>query len=292
MTQPNDALNDNTNLTAFQFESFEVRFVGTPDDAWWVAQDVCAVLEHSDTSKAVSRLDNDEKVTKIVRTPGGNQQMLCVNESGLYSLVLTSRKPQAKRFKKWLTSEVIPSIRKTGSYALPSLDKQSSQTTVKNDVSLSVQDQLAVFGYIFDGFKSAGVDDSIVESAKLTALVAQFPNMAPAIEAAKESLMLQTPDEGHRYNPTDLGKKLAERLGLPEDISNRKINSALESVGLQVAEHTTNSKGKKTLIWHLTERGEVYGRLFLQSAQNNSKTVPSIRWVIDVLDEIVHLFDN
>lgn len=230
--------------------------------------------------------DEDEKGVYTIYTLGGEQEMLTVTEAGLYRLIFKSRKPVAKRFQWWVFHDVLPTLRRTGTYSI------STVKTSSDNSGMSVQDQLAVFGYIFDGFKSAGVDNNIVESAKLTALVAQFPNMAPAIEAAKESLMFQTPDEGHRYNPTDLGKKLAERLGLKYPISNRKINSALESVGFQVAEHTTNSKGKKSLIWHLTERGEVYGRLFLQSAQNNSKTIPSIRWVIDVLDEIVHLFDN
>ncbi|WP_414571757.1 Bro-N domain-containing protein [Nostoc sp. CCY 9925] len=105
-----------SNLSVFNFESHEIRFVGTADNPWWVAKDICDVFGHSDVSMMLSRLDDDEKDTKNVCTPGGNQEMLCVNESGLYSLALTSRKPQAKRFKKWLTSEVIPSIRKTGSY--------------------------------------------------------------------------------------------------------------------------------------------------------------------------------
>lgn len=64
-------------------------------------------------------LDDDEKGAHIVRTPGGEQEVTIINESGLYSLILRSRKPSAKRFKKWVTSEVLPSIRKTGRYVAP-----------------------------------------------------------------------------------------------------------------------------------------------------------------------------
>ena len=103
-------------LIPFKFEGQEIRTVMRGEAPWWVAADVCKVLEHTDTSKAVARLDEDEKGTNIVRTPSGDQEMLIINESGLWSLVLTSRKPAAKRFKKWVTAEVLPQIRKTGRY--------------------------------------------------------------------------------------------------------------------------------------------------------------------------------
>lgn len=106
-------------VTPFNFDQYQVRTMQDDGgDIWFVAQDVCEAIDLDDTSKAVSRLDEDEKGTNTVRTPSGEQQMLTINESGLYSLVLTSRKPEAKRFKKWVTSEVLPSIRKTGGYAM------------------------------------------------------------------------------------------------------------------------------------------------------------------------------
>ena len=106
-------------LSVFKFDSLEVRtVVGEDGQPWFVAQDVCEALAHSDTSMAVRRLDEDEKGTSNVCTLSGIQEMLTINESGLYSLILTSRKPAAKRFKKWVTAEVLPSIRKTGSYTV------------------------------------------------------------------------------------------------------------------------------------------------------------------------------
>ncbi|ODH00238.1 hypothetical protein A4S05_34115 [Nostoc sp. KVJ20] len=119
-----------TNLAIFSFESHEIRFVGTATEPWWIAQDICKVLELDDVSKAVSRLDGDEKLIRTLHVSGQGRETLCVNESGLYSLVLTSRKAQAKRFKKWLTSEVIPTIRKTGTYSV----NAKSQSQLPNEV--------------------------------------------------------------------------------------------------------------------------------------------------------------
>jgi prophage antirepressor-like protein len=103
--------------TIFNFDSTTVRVVtGTNGEPWFVAADVCAVLDIGNNRQAVAPLDDDEKGVTTVDTLGGAQQMTIINESGLYSLVLGSRKPEAKRFKKWVTSEVLPTIRKTGSY--------------------------------------------------------------------------------------------------------------------------------------------------------------------------------
>ena len=102
----------------FDYRGAQVRTVIRNKEPWFVARDVCEALELEDVSKAVSRLDEDEKGTNLILTPGGNQEMLIVNEPGLYALVLTSRKPEAKQFKRWVTHEVLPSIRQTGSYSI------------------------------------------------------------------------------------------------------------------------------------------------------------------------------
>ena len=93
-----------------------VRVLQINGKPWWVARDVCQVLEHTNPRIAVSRLDDDEKGVTTVYTLGGNQEINIINESGLYFLILSSRKPEAKPFKKRVTSEVLPAIRETGSY--------------------------------------------------------------------------------------------------------------------------------------------------------------------------------
>lgn len=104
-------------LQIFQNNVFgQVRVVEQNGEPWFVAKDVCNCLELSNSRKALSRLDDDEKGVTLSDTLGGRQEMATVNEYGLYSLVLSSRKPEAKEFKRWITHEVIPSIRKYGSF--------------------------------------------------------------------------------------------------------------------------------------------------------------------------------
>lgn len=104
-----------------EFESYTVRMFTIKGDPWWVAADVCRALGLSNPSAAIQGLDDDERMTLSNTeghsgTRGGAQSYNVVNESGLYNLIFTSRKPEAKRFRKWVTSEVLPSLRKTGSF--------------------------------------------------------------------------------------------------------------------------------------------------------------------------------
>ncbi|WP_025826834.1 BRO family protein [Acetobacter okinawensis] len=103
---------------AFDFEGHAVRVLTRDGLPWWVHADVCAVLEIAQPHRAADRLDSDEKDRHIMTTLGGSQEMTIINESGLYSLILTSRKAAAKRFKKWVTAEVLPALRRTGTYSI------------------------------------------------------------------------------------------------------------------------------------------------------------------------------
>jgi anti-repressor protein len=105
-------------LRVFENAQFgQVRTVMKDGQPWFVAADVCRALEINDNRSATARLDEDEKDAVSIRTLGGDQKMSIINEPGLYALVLGSRKPEAKAFKRWITHEVIPSIRRHGAYA-------------------------------------------------------------------------------------------------------------------------------------------------------------------------------
>ena len=108
-----------SNLSVFKFNQNEVRTIVNDDgEIWFVASDVATVLGYRNAPDMVRNLDNDEvSITQIVRSSsGGNPNITIINESGLYSATLKSRKPEAKQFKKWVTSDVLPSIRKNGGY--------------------------------------------------------------------------------------------------------------------------------------------------------------------------------
>ena len=112
-------------LQIFNYNGKEVRTIQKDGEPWWVLKDVCNVLDLSDTNKTAERLDVDE-LTRIKFVTGGqNREMLCINESGLYNVILRSDKPEAKPFRKWVTSEVLPSIRKHGAYMTPETLEQA-----------------------------------------------------------------------------------------------------------------------------------------------------------------------
>ena len=112
-------MNEN-GIQVWNYESSEIRTVQVNGEPWFVLSDVCKVLEISNSRNISSRLEPDEKGVTLVDTLGGAQQMTIINESGLYTVILRSDKPQAKPFRKWVTSEVLPSIRKHGSYSVQS----------------------------------------------------------------------------------------------------------------------------------------------------------------------------
>ncbi len=103
-------------LLPLSFDGFTVRTLTINNVQWWVVKDVCDVLDIKNPRDAISILDDDEKGVGKTDTLGGEQEMNIINESGLYTLILRSNKPQAKKFRKWVTSEVLPSIRKNGVY--------------------------------------------------------------------------------------------------------------------------------------------------------------------------------
>lgn len=109
-------------LSPFNFEDHLIRVISRDGDPWFVLSDVCAVLAIGNPSDAAARLDDDEKHTldNVEGIADRRVQFLTIiNESGLYSLILTSRKPEAKQFKKWVTAELLPTLRRTGTYTLP-----------------------------------------------------------------------------------------------------------------------------------------------------------------------------
>lgn len=100
----------------FAFDSHAVRAMDVDGAPWFVAADIAAALEYTAAPQMTRILEEDEKGVQIVHTLGGDQDMLVINESGLFSAVLRSRKPEARRFRRWVTAEVLPALRRTGQY--------------------------------------------------------------------------------------------------------------------------------------------------------------------------------
>jgi prophage antirepressor-like protein len=108
-----------TALDVFTYTGQQVNIVLIDNEPWFVANDIAAVLDLGNVRSSLALLDDDERGVHTVDTLGGQQSLTIVSEAGLYSLILRSRKPEAKAFKRWITHDVLPAIRKTGSYSAP-----------------------------------------------------------------------------------------------------------------------------------------------------------------------------
>ena len=245
------------NIVAFNFESSNVRVtMGENGEPMFVAADVCQALTIENHRNVLARLDDDEKGVQSMDTPGGRQELATVNESGLYSLILTSRKPEAKRFKRWVTHEVLPSIRKTGSYV--------SAASVAHLPTLT-QDRVSAILSIGEAItRVPGVKPGIAMAATLTVI---YENTGLSVESLRKVLPPAN-DPICSLNPTQLG----ERAGM----SARAINTRLQSLGFQFK----NDRDE----WELTESGNRWAEALPFSRNGHSGY--QILWNPEVCDVI------
>lgn len=241
----------------FDFESHPIRVMTDEQgEPWFVAADVCHVLNIRNGRMALSRLDNDEKGVSSMDTLGGAQDMTIVNEPGLYSLVLGSRKPEAKRFKRWVTHEVLPAIRKTGKYA--TAGAQDALPAPTHDYVASI----LMIGHAVA--RVPGVKPGMAMAATLTCI---HDNTGLAVEHLRRALpAADTPSCS--LNATQLGKLLK--------LSARAVNLRLAHDGLQIR----NDRDE----WELTERGQAWGQALPYSRQGHSGY--QVLWSADVADLI------
>ena len=163
-------------MTAFENDQFgTMRTVIRDGEPWFVAVDVCRALDIQNTANALSRLDEDEKGVDSIYTPGGVQELLMVNEPGLYALVLGSRKPEARAFKRWITHEVIPAIRKHGGYLTPPtieqlLDNPDLIVEMALKLKAEREKRAKVEGELLVAKPKAAYFDALVERNTLTGL--------------------------------------------------------------------------------------------------------------------------
>jgi prophage antirepressor-like protein len=130
-----EKMNPELKLATFDFDETPVRVLERDGEPWFVAADVCRVLDLGNTTEALRPLDEADLSNTEVRSESANgveqsRAMNIINESGLYQLVFASRKPEAKAFKRWVTKEVLPAIRKTGRYALPAAVTRSEECEI------------------------------------------------------------------------------------------------------------------------------------------------------------------
>lgn len=239
-------------LAVFTFEGNVVRtqadIVGNP---WWVAKDVCDVLGIKNNRDAIAKLDDDQKASVLL----DGSEFGTINESGLYTLILRSNKESAKKFRKWVTSEVLPTIRKTGSYSLALNEKARIYPTAE-----------PVFKALTSVAEMFGLE-------KNQALL--YANKATRRETGVDfqsilQIEMKNPDQERSFTPTELG----QRFGL----SAVKFNKELERLGFQE---------KKNNSWCATATGKEHSTL-LDAGKKHSDGTPiqQLKWRESVLNFI------
>ena len=217
-------------LQVFNFEQQSIRVILQNGEPWWVAKDVCDILSIVNSRDAVSALDDDEKNTVgISDGKRGNPNMSIVSESGLYALIMRGNKPEAKKFRKWVTSEVLPSIRKTGSYSVN--DKEAQKLKLAEE-RLAIQAKNA--------------------NARLAKIIQHMVD-SPAYALTKESKQIlahevtvlttgrehpeMLPDQTERYySASDVGGEIG--------ITNRKVMHTARELNIIPPEGEANEYGR------------------------------------------------
>lgn len=254
-----------SNIIPFSFESNEIRVSQDNKEIWFNANDVCNALGFSNSRKTVDDHVDTEDVTKRdTLTDGGVQLMTYINESGLYSLIMGSRKESAKKFKRWVTSEVLPSIRKTGSYEAPKA-KQKRQPAINSVASAfiklsewmirsvpGIKPEMVIAQTLFQIKENTGQD------------VTHLMRSLPSVEV----------EELATLKPSAIGKRIG--------ISARDVNLELASLRLQIKDSKDN--------WILTEAGMAYGEM--KPYHNKGHSGYEILWKESIIDLLIKQRDS
>ena len=153
----------NNSVQSFNFNQNQIQVINKNGEAWFIASEVAAMLGYRDSYNMTRILDNDEKGTHNVSTLGGNQDVSVINESGFYHAAFKSRKPEVKPFRKWVTSEVLPTIRKTGGYQIGQKTTADDRTGLRQAVAALVGrkgiDYSSAYSMIHQRFNVGAIED-------------------------------------------------------------------------------------------------------------------------------------
>lgn len=236
-------------LQAFKNEQFgEVRVIEQNGAPWFVAADVCKALEIANPTDAIKRLDEDEKARLNLGLSGGDTN--CVNEPGLYSLVLGSRKPEAKSFKRWITHDVIPTIRKTGGYV------GNEDMFVSTYLPFADDTVKALFGQTLAALRQANAQ---ITEMKPKAL------FADAVEASHTSILVGELAKLIRQNGVNIGQnrlfKWMRENGFIMRNQNIPTQRSMDMGLMEIKERTINNPDGTVRITRtimVTGKGQTY----------------------------------
>ena len=207
----------NNELQIFKNDEFgNVRVVNVAGEPWFVGKDVAEALGYEVSRNAIAQhVDDEDKLTHQISASGQNRNMTIINESGLYSLIMSSKLPQAKSFKRWVTSEVLPAIRKAGSYTAPKQENKSKSIDLEIRLNNSKARMASEFRRIAEMTDIA--EYKHICQQKAVEVLAGMP-LLPMEEVTEKT-----------YSATDIGKMFG--------VSKNKIGSLANANNLKTAEY-------------------------------------------------------
>jgi prophage antirepressor-like protein len=271
-------------ILPFTFQDSEIKaFINENGEIWFIAKYILETLEISTkhTSMTLKKLDSDELTTIKLLSGGQNREMKAISESGFYKIVLRSNKEIAKPFQKWVTKEVLPSIRKTGSFSLkqdePDLEKIEKRTKL---ISFSTE--------LVTSFKKAFLEIGIVRKEELAVTVNRAVQKETTVDFIEIADKKGIATLEKYYTVTELCEivmngNFSEEAKKLVSTKNRdkprpqNLNKLLEESGFQIREDE---------VWKATEKGSEFSDFVQNKSRHSEKTVFHTVWKIEVLKEI------
>ena len=240
------------NLQIFEYNKSDVRVIEQDGEPWFVAKDVCGILEL--TTEITRRLDEDEKGLKKIQTLRGMQDMTVISESGLYALIMRSNKSEAKQFRKWVTGTVLPSIRKTGMYATP---KTVEQILTDPDSFIKILQELKA-----SRTKAAELETKIENNRPKVIF-------ADAVDASEDSMLIGNFAKILKQNGIDIGqnrlflwfRENGWLINLRGERWNMPTQKSMERGFFEVKKSVINNPDGSTKINHtpkITGKGQIF----------------------------------
>jgi anti-repressor protein len=227
----------------FNFENHEVRSLLLNNEPWFIGKDVAEVLGYKNASKALSdHVDSEDKGVTKCYTLGGTQNMAIINESGLYSLVLSSKLPSAKKFKRWVTSEVLPALRKTGQYQVKELSGQELMAKAL----IEAQSVLAAKDKVIEEMKPKVVFADAVATSHTSILVGELAKILKqnGIDMGQKRLFAWLREKGYLIKRQGTDYNMPTQKAMDLGLFEIKEGSYVNGSGVNITTKTPKVTGK------------------------------------------------
>ena len=244
-------------IQLFNYNNNEIRVIERDGEPWFVAKDVCDVLELTNITEALRGLDDDELSSVMLKSGGQNREMRLINEAGLYALIFKSVKPEAKIFSKWVRSEVLPTLRRTGNYAIN-------------------KEQSALPSGALEGAKLIFETAGIKGNQLTLAMDKVYKSYTGRSALAAGEIQLEAPTKRQLLTPTEIGKQFGLKA--------RQINDILAGRGFQ---YKINDN------WEPLKPGMKYAVMLDTNKKHTDGTpVRQLKWDSRIIEPLKRIIDS